>query len=439
MNDILPDILRSSVSGIMFTFLLFTMAQPKYGKKRMYMAILCVLIIDLVSSVYFYLEKDYTTLAKFDVFLFLMLCILLKPLFRESIMQWFFNYVTAMNVYVVVLILSYTFSRYLPFSLYANTLLRFLFFLVIIFLFHCYIRPLYQQVLEHWNVFFCVVVGVGISFAYYILSSSDIIKTLNEQFVPLFLFILLTVLIYITIFYSLKIISSKYALREEHMKTQMQYELQRMSMDAIQVQIKLIEKEHRTTLQGMEQVRRLRHDMKHHFFFVTALLRQHDTDGALAYISKITEELPQKKFSDKNLITESFLSKYRELCECNRIAFSADIGFDEDKIPNKTHLGVILGNVLQNAYDAVQSAPEQNRMISVVGRQVHDNLLLVVKNGYDGILSPGYKTTKPGNLHGFGLASIKKAAEEYGGYVEIEHTDREFTLTVVLTIFPMAS
>lgn len=434
MNNILPDILRVCISEVMITLLLAKLSKPKYGKKVMAISIIAIILIDLLSSIYFYLRNDYTTLAKFDIGLVIFICIVGKFLVKDSIMEWCFNFITAVNVFCSAMVLSYMLGKYLPYPQYANSILRFFFFGLVILLVRRKIQLLYRQAVERWNIFFLVVTALLVNFFYYIAVSENIKTTLSERFIPLFLLIVLGVVIYITIFYSIQSISSEYKLREENIKIQMQQELLRVSMDAMETQVKLTQNEYRSALNNMEQVRRLRHDLKHHLSIVTALLGKNDTDGALDYIGKITEELPQKTISDKNLITESFMSKYSTLCERDGIVFAADIEYDEDRIQNKTQLGVILGNALQNAYEAALTAREDNRQIFVAGRQVQDNLLLVIKNGYDGRLNPGYETRKAGNLHGLGLLSIQKSAEQYGGYVEINHTNSEFTLTVGLTI-----
>lgn len=434
MNSIFPDILRAVVSEVMVLLLMLTLSKPKYGKKVMTIAIIAMLLIDLLSSVYFYVHSDYTALAKFDIVLVIFICIIGKFLVKDSIMEWCFNFITAINVFLAVMVLSYMLGKYFPYPQYANSVLRFFFFGLVILLMHRYIHRLYRQTVERWNIFFLVVTALLVNFFYYIIVSEDIKTTLNERFIPLFLLIILGVVIYITIFHSIQSISSEYKLREENIRIQMQQELIRVSMEAMETQVELTQNEYRSALNNMEQVRRLRHDLKHHLSIVYTMLVKNDTDGALDYIGKITEELPHITLSDKNLITESFMSKYSTLCERDGIVFTSDIQYDEDRIPNKTQLGLILGNALQNAYEAALTAGENNRRISVACRQLHDNLLVVVKNGYDGRLNPGYKTKKAGNLHGFGLLSIQKAAEQYGGYVEIDHTNSEFTLTVGLTV-----
>ncbi len=212
-------------------------------------------------------------------------------------------------------------------------------------------------------------------------------------------------------------------------------ELLRLSMDGVRAQIELVEQEHRADLDSMEQIRKMRHDLKHHLAVLSALLEENDLDGAKGYIMELSGELPQAPLDGKNRLTKGFLRKYTQLCRDDGITMISDIRYNEDALHDKTRLGLILGNALQNAYEAALNVPgEELRQLRMEGRTVQGMLLLVVENGYDGHLNPNYRTTKSGALHGYGLPSIRKAAESAGGYVEIEYTHQKFRLTVVLPI-----
>ncbi|QOX63016.1 GHKL domain-containing protein [Anoxybacterium hadale] len=212
-------------------------------------------------------------------------------------------------------------------------------------------------------------------------------------------------------------------------------EMLRLSMESVKAQIALVEQEYRADLDCMEQIRKMRHDLKHHLAVLSTLLSDNDLDTAKAYINELSGELPQTPLDGKNRLTKGFLGKYMQLCRSGGITLVSDIRYDEDALTDKTRLGLILGNALQNAYEAALNAPERGlRQVRIEGRAVQNTLLLVVENGYDGNLEPDYQTTKAGSLHGYGLPSIRKAAESAGGYVEIEHTQQQFRLTVALTI-----
>lgn len=212
-------------------------------------------------------------------------------------------------------------------------------------------------------------------------------------------------------------------------------EMLRLSMESVKAQIQLVEQEHRSDLDCMEQIRKMRHDLKHHLAVLSNLLEENDVARAISYINELSGELPQTPLDGKNRLTKGLLRKYMQMCQSSGITLISDIRYDEDALTDKTRLGLILGNALQNAYEAALNAPERGlRQVRIEGRTVQNTLLLVVENGYDGHLKPHYQTTKSGSLHGYGLPSIRKAAESAGGYVEIEHTNLIFRLTVALTI-----
>jgi sensor histidine kinase regulating citrate/malate metabolism len=65
-----------------------------------------VVIIDLGLNCYFYLQQDYTSIFKVDLFLLLGIAVVFKPLFRDAKMQWFFSYVTVLNIYSAIVFLE---------------------------------------------------------------------------------------------------------------------------------------------------------------------------------------------------------------------------------------------------------------------------------------------------------------------------------------------
>lgn len=420
MSLMFADVLRSITSDIMFTCLLFTLATPKCNKKTIWTILFVIWTIVVITNLKFYKIDDYTNLAKFDIKLYILIFVCSKPLFKDNIMQWFFSITTAMNFYIAIFIMSFIISRHMAYPIYANTFLRILMFLAVIILFKKYLRPIYLQVLKRWNMYLILNIGIFINYLYYIITASDIRKMMLENTMKLSLLTVLMIIIYVFIFYSLKVVLMEANLREEKQK--------------IQSQIEITENEYRLKLKSMEQVKLIKHDMRHHFSVLLLLMKKNQIDEAVKYIKNIDNDLLEGDLSEKNLISEGIISKYKNLCKKSNIYFKSDIGFDEEKLQDKTHLGVILGNVLQNAYEAVLNLDDKHRYISIAGRQVKSNIVIVVKNSINGEISNGYKTTKTGEFHGYGLKSIQTLVEKNNGYVGIEHTDKEFVITIGLTI-----
>lgn len=104
-------------------------------------------------------------------------------------------------------------------------------------------------------------------------------------------------------------------------------------------------------------------------------------------------------------------------------------------------LCVIVGNALDNAIEAVESLPPEEREIHLRLARSHGMALLSVQNFHRGVLRQDgqgfFKTSKAdASNHGYGLHGIAQIAEKYDGTVTVDTTQREFTLNVLLPIPP---
>lgn len=198
-------------------------------------------------------------------------------------------------------------------------------------------------------------------------------------------------------------------------------------------QLGLAEKEYKTTMEGIDHVRRARHDMNHNLSAIAALIANDRKAEALKYIEKMGSLVPKRRIFNENFITNSFVDHYSELCATAKIDFSAQINYSEEFLPNKVHLGILLGNSLQNAFEAADKAAPERKFISIEGRQVHSNLILVVKNGFEGELGEELKSTK-GEGRGIGLGSMRSVVEGYNGYLNTEAVNGVFTLKIMLVL-----
>lgn len=423
MNELLINLLRCSVSAIMNALLLFTLAQPKYGKKVMITAVLGVFSVDICSSIYFYLQGDFTTLAKFDILLFFVMFIAMKPLFYDSIMQWCFNLITTMNIFAAIVVLSYYLCDFLPYPYYANTLLRFLFFAVVILLLRRYMRPLYRRVVEHWNVFFLVVVGITLNFAYYILASEDIEITLYEQFVPLFLLILLMVFVYISIFYSLKTLSSEYALREENIKTSARQKLLQSELNSYEEFVRIS--------------RQNRHDLRHHNALLLEYLACGDIDGARAYLQQYDESIAETALRQycQSPVANAVFRLYERRAEESGIAYAVSADIPEKLQLTAPELGVLLSNLLENACEACEKLTGPNQFIAFTANTDEERLKIELSNSVgDMVLFKDDLPVSSKQNGGIGSKSIARIISKYGGLIRFKQDHDKFVTQIVLPL-----
>lgn len=116
------------------------------------------------------------------------------------------------------------------------------------------------------------------------------------------------------------------------------------------------------------------------------------------------------------------------------ILVSTDILIPEELSLKTFDIAVILGNLLDNAIEAVSNIDD--RWIDIKLKYTKGRLIIEINNSYDGKLKKvdghfiSYKTDKEN--HGLGLKSVEAALKNYDGAIQILHDSNKFTVKVLL-------
>ena len=188
------------------------------------------------------------------------------------------------------------------------------------------------------------------------------------------------------------------------------------------------------------QTRMLRHDLNDRLIGIGALLKSGRSDEAAGQISRMLEEnrLHRDDVSHCGNLTLDALINYK-----HSLAAAGDIRMEcRTEVPAElsvdgTDLCIILGNLLDNALEAVEELPIEQRLVKLVVRLEKGTLHIMVENPYAGKIMENadgtIKSSKdPGDLHGYGLISVKKTVEKYNGDLVIRHEGGVFRASVIL-------
>ena len=132
------------------------------------------------------------------------------------------------------------------------------------------------------------------------------------------------------------------------------------------------------------------------------------------------------------------LSEHSLYCEKHGIRLSCIADGERLGFMSTGDICSLFGNAIENAIEAVSklSNPE-DRIISFQVREQKGLLLVAVDNYYTGLVSieNGLPKTSKGDSqnHGFGVRSIRRIAQKYGGEVRLS-ADEMFHLTVLIPI-----
>lgn len=397
------DILRSIVTNIMLVSLLFTLARPKCRMRTLYFVLAAIVAADFALNMYFYLRNDYTTLGKLDILFFIFVGIAVKPLFKEPLMQWLFNCLTAMNVYAVTVVLSYYLSDLFLYPAYAHIVLRFLMFAAVILLFRKRLRPLYRQAAELWSIYLFLSVGMFTNLAWCFIGNNNVQQTLTDDYIPILMLVMLTILVYLAIFLSLRKSLREAKLREENLKMQSDRELTRQRLVLMD--------------ETVRQMSIVQHDRRHFNNTILSLLQQEESDKAADLLLRQSEALPKKpQCYCRNVSVNAAVSYYAGLAGQQGICCNLRLDIPEKLKVDELSLVMAISNLMENAIAAVSLLPAEKRELRFTAVNT-GQLILEMINPYIGEVTldeMGIPVSKREG-HGRGSQSVTAFIEGCGG------------------------
>ena len=234
LEELVGNLLRGSISSIMYVILLFTLTRSRVGRKATIVFVAAIYLLDIAMTLWFYLYGDLTALSRFSVLMLLVTALAIKPLTRLNFMQWCFTFLTTTNIAMMIIILSFHLGKLFPYPQYANTILRFLLYLGVILIFRKFLLPSYRSVVANWPIFSGLMTIIFLNLSYYFFVTDDIQRTLTVYRWPLLLMVALSIAAYGTVFHALHKYAAMYAMESENRR--MQEESNRLQETAMQLE-----------------------------------------------------------------------------------------------------------------------------------------------------------------------------------------------------------
>lgn len=188
-----------------------------------------------------------------------------------------------------------------------------------------------------------------------------------------------------------------------------------------------------------QNVKSIRHDIKNHIIILESYINNDDKEKALSYIKEIVKASYYDKEVAKsgNIEFDSILNYKLQTALMNNIKVNVNL-----KIPEKLHIAsfdiiIILGNLLDNALEAVSKIKE-NKKIQVRISYRKNILFIHVSNTFNGTVIYENNKISTSNedkeKHGIGLNNIEKVIKKYDGTMEINHTSNSFKVEILMYI-----
>ena len=188
-------------------------------------------------------------------------------------------------------------------------------------------------------------------------------------------------------------------------------------------------------LKDEERVRSVYHDLKNHLLVLQKQINSHET---AEMVEKLQSQVAMYEDYEHtgNDILDIILKEKSETAREKHIALSVTADLSDVDFIEALDISTIFGNGLDNAIEASEKLPEEQRVILVkAGKMQNFFSILIENNCLQSSNNTKKRTTKSDDfLHGFGISNMRKAAEKYGGQLLTKCENEKFILKILIPI-----
>ena len=168
------------------------------------------------------------------------------------------------------------------------------------------------------------------------------------------------------------------------------------------------------------QMKIIRHGNCHLLRSLSACLDEGNIEAAKALVAEADQDLARTKIRKicENTVINAALSHFVQAAEEKGIPFTAQV-----LIPNclkeEIDLSLVLANLVENAFHAVEKENSGNRQITLIARVEGGSLVAYIRNRFEGTIilaEDGLPVTTAKN-HGIGMQSVRKFCQTYNATV----------------------
>ena len=204
-------------------------------------------------------------------------------------------------------------------------------------------------------------------------------------------------------------------------------------IDLMRVKQKLLENELIFEKRYADSYSRQISDMHQHNLKLLKILENNDAEKAIRYLSAYDESVISSETGNwcGNRIVNALLRITAGKCEENEIDYQFRIRIPEELPVSDPEFTIVLGNILENAYEAASNSVEPFIVVNMTVS--HSSFLIEIRNSvkepvlWNGLLP---YTTKTGG--GMGLRSVQLVVERHNGVMECSNSDNVFVTRILL-------
>ncbi len=218
---------------------------------------------------------------------------------------------------------------------------------------------------------------------------------------------------------------------------------QRIRQTVLETQIEAYKNQNQITDIANRKIQSIKHDMKNHLLALDVLAKEKKTKEIDFYIQRILKEMPEPRelALSGNYSVDSILNhKLAEVTE--DVVLDVDLQIPKTMAIMEYDMTVILGNLLDNARDALFMQKDGEKVLKLKMKIAKENLLLFIDNTYNGevrIQDGRIATTNPekneeSRSFGWGIQNVETVLKKYNGSMKIDYDSQVFRVMILIPL-----
>ncbi len=180
-----------------------------------------------------------------------------------------------------------------------------------------------------------------------------------------------------------------------------------------------------------QSFRKERHNFRHKLKFIASLVESEQYEELAKVVAEYEDSLNKTRVVRycKSAIIDAALSVYIKKAESMGIPVKCGFAFPDTFEVNESELATALANAIENAINACEKLPKEERHIEIKVLSA-PQFMIMVRNSFDGNVEFDERGIPQAQEedHGFGTHTIAALCEKVGGYCDFLAEDKVFTL-----------
>lgn len=188
-------------------------------------------------------------------------------------------------------------------------------------------------------------------------------------------------------------------------------------------------KEFERIQQQTKEMEKFRHDLKNQSITLFSLLKNQEIQLAQEMIENNLETIDSfDTFYTNHLFMNAFLNMKNKEAQSKGIALVIKVFLPEKLTISPDILGVVIGNLLDNAFAAVSRSQFEEKRVDCIIKFLDNNLLIEVKNHFD-VLELEQRASR--KELGYGIKNIQRTVENHNGIYKRWIEDETFYTSIL--------